>query len=197
MSGAQRLALGDDHDRTAVVPAIEARGYEVEEFGQALLSPAVRERLRHRTSLIRWLPDHAVKVPGARERLALIDSKTCTGRNRETKNHAVEFRSILGALITRIPTFYVCHDLRVLDTKVLYLSLRLAPELYEQAWPCCESCMATFQAGRNELQIADELPEHCPNHVGGGSGTPFVRFPRIWCYSMDRVFPPLAAERTA
>lgn len=193
MSGARRLALGDRHDREAVVPAIEARGYEVEEFGQALLSDDVRARLRNRTSLIRWLPDRAVKVPGKLDKLALIDSKTCTGRNRGTPNHAVEFRSILGALVTRIPTFYVCCDLKVLNAMGLYMALRLLPE---NAWPCCDGCMTTFRNGVNELEIADKLPDYCPKYIGNGSGTPFVRFPRTWCEDMDTTFPFLRADRT-
>lgn len=189
MNGRGRLALGDMHDRGLVVPELETRGYELEEFGQALLSAAVRRSLRQRTSLVRWLPDHAVKVPGAEKRLALIDSKTCTGRNRASANHAVEFRSILGAMITRIPTFYVCCDLKVLPAQTLYTVLRAG----RQAWPCCVACMETFRTGLNELQIADQLPEYCPAHTGNGSGTPYVRFPKTWCDPMDSVFPSLMA----
>jgi len=200
VSGAGRMALGDKHDRESVVPALKARGYEVQEFGQALLTDEVRARLRTRTSLIRWLPDHAVMVPASDARLGLIDSKTCTRQNNGTTNHALEFRSILGAQVTRVPTWYVCSDLRVISSSYLFTALRFVEQLIQQAWPCCDSCMTIFRTGSNELQIADDLPEHCPDHmerkrfgIARGSGTPFVRFPKTWCQDMNSVFPALPA----
>jgi hypothetical protein len=199
------MDIGERHDQGSVVPEITRRGYLIEPFGQGLLSPAVRKRLREQNcpahlSLMRWLPDRAVMVPGDNRRLGLIDAKTCLNGNQQTPYHAVEFRSILGALVTRIRSFYVCSDLHVLSAAELWSRLRpsaVAIELLDastEIWPCCQSCYRIFRDGTDEMAITDALPAYCPalaRKRNGGSGTPYVRFPRTWCHPLDAVFPPL------
>jgi hypothetical protein len=200
--GSIRMAIGDAHDTGSVVPAITARGYQLPEFGQALLSPEVRRRLRNQDcpahlSLMRWLPDRAVIVPGNDRRLGLIDAKTCMDGNSESLNHAIEFRSILGARVTRIRSFYVCSDLKVLGADDLWEALHpggMPDERRGDAaiWPCCPSCFRIFRSSTDEMAITDALPEHCPALIRRrtrGSKTPMVRFPKTWCRSLDSVFP--------
>ena len=198
MTGAKRLALAAVHER-AIAAELQERGYDVEPFGQALLSDEVRKRLRDQRcpahlSLMRWMPDLAVMLSGTAH-LVAIDAKTNEKCNSASRNHAIELRSILGARVTRMPVVYVCCDMSLLSVEDLYARARgdaADPDL----WPCCGNCIAIFRKGANELQIADELPEYCPIHLerkqrgrAGGSGTPYLRFPRAWCQPLDGTFP--------
>lgn len=198
MTGAQRMALAGAHEQ-AIGRELRERGYDVEPFGQALLSAQVRKRLRDQRcpahlSLMRWLPDLAVMLSGT-PHLVAIDAKTNEKCNSTSRNHAIELRSILGGLVTRMPVVYVCCDMSLLTVKDLYERLR-ADATDPGVWPCCGDCIAIFRKSLNELQIADELPEYCPAHLArkakgraGGSGTPYVRFPRAWCEPLDGTFP--------
>jgi hypothetical protein len=216
------MVLGDIHDQD-VAAVISDLGYIVEPFGQALLSDDVRRRLRQRgcpahLSLMRWLPDRAVMVPGDLRRLGVIDAKTQQKRNSSQPNHSIEMRSILGSRITRIPAFYVCCDMKVLNIETLYDRVR-KDELWEYAAhtgqrlrACCDvgraiadalRCIDIFRNGSDEIQISDSLPEYCPVQLPrinrgllpDGSGTPYVLIPRNWCQPLETIFPRLDAQR--
>ena len=218
------MALGDTHDQI-VAAEISLRGYDQEPFGQALLSDEVRKRLRSQgcpahLSLMRWLPDRAVMVPGNYRRLGLIDAKTQQKRNSTLPNHSIEMRSILGARVTRMPAYYVCCDMKALPIGHIYRLVRTGPLWEEQshtgqrirtccdcgkAVPASDRCIDIFRTGADELQIADQLPAYCPVQaakknrglLSDGSGTPFVLIPRAWCQDMDTVFPSLRGDGNA
>ncbi|MGA5270286.1 hypothetical protein [Streptomyces lydicamycinicus] len=109
----QRKAIGDVHEQH-VAEQLTLRGWEVNPWGQSLLTRRLQDALRRTDSSIRWIPDLiAAKGKG----LVLIDCKSrMTSRN--TGRHAVERAAVYAHLQlfawTGLPVYYVFDDLGVL-----------------------------------------------------------------------------------
>ncbi|MFE5890477.1 hypothetical protein ACFQ6E_16275 [Streptomyces sp. NPDC056462] len=110
----QRKVVGDAHERY-VGEQLILRGWEVNPWGQGLLTRKLQEALRVTDSFIRWIPD-LIAAKGTD--LVLIDCKArMTSRN--TGRHAVERAAVHAHLQlvawTRLPVYYVFDDLGVLS----------------------------------------------------------------------------------
>lgn len=107
-----RLADGLMLERR-VIEQLGQRGWLAEPFGQGLLSPAMRRRLRRTKSPARWLPDivAARRLPNSRTELIFIDTKR--GRD-DTDLHAVEVAALAAAEswseFSRCPFWFVLGD---------------------------------------------------------------------------------------
>ncbi len=175
----ERLAHGNAVEN-AITVDLQARGVCVKKFGQALLAPDVRDRLKTTQSLLRWLPDLAGWQP-SKPGMFLIDAKATM--RRATANHSIELRVLLAARFTMLPTFYICDDFRALAA--------------DDIWPdgpilrtCCDGCW--------EKALADPtgrlLPSKCPEHArrgGGGSGTPYALVKKLHCRPLESLFGPV------
>ncbi|MDX2692360.1 hypothetical protein [Streptomyces ipomoeae] len=108
----QRKAIGDAHERH-VAEQLIGRGWEVDFWGQGLLSRALQCALRRTDSSIRWFPD--LIAAKARD-LVLIDCKGGMTSQR-TGRHAVERSAVLAHLQliawTSLPVYYVFDGLDV------------------------------------------------------------------------------------
>ncbi|MER5936482.1 hypothetical protein ABT121_04070 [Streptomyces sp. NPDC001928] len=108
----QRKAIGDAHERY-VAEQLIGRGWEVDFWGQGLLSRALQCALRRTGSSIRWFPD--LIAAKARD-LVLID---CKGGmiSQRTGRHAVERSAVQAHLQlvawTGLPVYYVFDGLDV------------------------------------------------------------------------------------
>ena len=108
----QRKAIGDAHERY-VAEQLIGRGWEVDFWGQGLLSRALQCALRRTDSSIRWFPD--LIAAKARD-LVLID---CKGgmTSQGTGRHAVERSAVQAHLQlvawTGLPVYYVFDGLDV------------------------------------------------------------------------------------
>lgn len=108
----QRKAIGDAHERY-VAEQLIGRGWEVDFWGQGLLSRALQCALRRTDSSIRWFPD--LIAAKARD-LVLID---CKGgmTSQQTGRHAVERSAVQAHLQlvawTGLPVYYVFDGLDV------------------------------------------------------------------------------------
>lgn len=87
MAFAQRLSAAVAHER-AVATHLRSAGWTVCSFGQGQLSPEVREILRRKATLLRWIPD--LLVVHRDEDPFLADAKV--GRT-DTKFWSIEKRS--------------------------------------------------------------------------------------------------------
>ncbi|MFJ2769193.1 hypothetical protein [Streptomyces sp. NPDC087300] len=108
----QRKAIGDAHERY-VAEQLIGRGWEVDFWGQGLLSRALQCALRRTDSSIRWFPD--LIAAKARE-LVLIDCKGGMASQR-TGRHAIERSAVQAHLQlvawTGLPVYYVFDGLDV------------------------------------------------------------------------------------
>ncbi|MEU6800029.1 hypothetical protein [Streptomyces neyagawaensis] len=108
----QRKAIGDAHERY-VAEQLIGRGWEVDFWGQGLLSRALQCALRRTDSSIRWFPD--LIAAKARE-LVLIDCKGGMTSQR-TGRHAIERSAVQAHLQlvawTGLPVYYVFDGLDV------------------------------------------------------------------------------------
>ncbi|WP_078940541.1 hypothetical protein [Streptomyces cellulosae] len=108
----QRKAIGDAHERY-VAEQLTVRGWEVDPWGQGLLSGRLQGALRRTDSFIRWFPD---LIAAKGEDLVLID---CKGgmTSRKTDRHAVERAAVRAHLQlvawTGLPVYYVFDGLGV------------------------------------------------------------------------------------
>lgn len=99
---------------TELAAGLQARGWEVCEFGQGQLSDAAHEALRGwrdtfgRPSLIRWLPD---LLAWRDSDVYMIDAKSETEKNEDSPNVAVELDAFnVGISIEQVlntPMLYV------------------------------------------------------------------------------------------
>lgn len=109
----QRKAIGDAQEHY-VAEQLTLRGWEVNFWGQGLLTRNLRDALRGTDSFIRWIPD---LIASKGKELVLIDCKSrMTSRN--TGRHAVERAAVHAHLQlvawTGLPVYYVFDDLGVL-----------------------------------------------------------------------------------
>lgn len=108
----QRKAIGDAHE-LYVAEQLIGRGWEVDFWGQGLLSRALQCALRRTDSSIRWFPD--LIAAKARD-LVLIDCKGGMTSQR-TGRHAVERSAVQAHLQlvawTGLPVYYVFDGLDV------------------------------------------------------------------------------------
>jgi hypothetical protein len=109
----QRKAIGDAHEQY-VAEQLTLRGWEVNLWGQGLLTRKLQDALRGTDSFIRWSPD---LIAAKGKDLVLIDCKSrMTSRN--TGRHAIERAAVYAHLQlvawTRLPVYYVFDDLGVL-----------------------------------------------------------------------------------
>ncbi|MEV3856944.1 hypothetical protein AB0J38_21765 [Streptomyces sp. NPDC050095] len=108
----QRKAIGDAHERY-VAEELTGRGWEVDFWGQGLLSRALQRALQKTDSSIRWFPD---LIAAKAQDLVLID---CKGgmTSRRTGRHAVERAAVQAHLQlvawTGLPVYYVFEGLGV------------------------------------------------------------------------------------
>jgi hypothetical protein len=110
----QRKEVGDAHEQY-VAEQLTLRGWEVNPWGQGLLTRKLQDALRVTDSFIRWIPD---LIAAKGKDLVLIDCKArMTSRN--TGRHAVERAAVHAHLQlvawTRLPVYYVFDDLGVLS----------------------------------------------------------------------------------
>jgi hypothetical protein len=111
VSFAARLELAEAWEHE-VAAALEARGWAVEPYGQALLTEAARRMLRlDPHAQHRWLPDLLAHHPDKAVSV-LVDAKTGDG-----PNYAIE-KSALAALVAHeanalMPLYIVFHDWHV------------------------------------------------------------------------------------
>ncbi|MFI1213452.1 hypothetical protein ACH4UV_38435 [Streptomyces sp. NPDC020802] len=108
----QRKAIGDAHERY-VAEQLIGLGWEVDFWGQGLLSRALQCALRRTDSSIRWFPD---LIAAKAKDLVLIDCKGGMTSQR-TGRHAIERSAVQAHLQlvawTGLPVYYVFDGLDV------------------------------------------------------------------------------------
>lgn len=150
--------------------AIADLGLAVHDFGQALLTPAVREMLRGVPDPQRWTQDFMVRTP--RGRSVYVDAKYSFPKSL---NHSIEMRSLLVAGNSTLPTFYVCSFNQAgfggTFSDIVVLHYQEVPVIGATAWPCCDGCREKF-LGTDPMRA---IPERCPKQQRGNyaSGTPY------------------------
>ncbi|MDX5563746.1 hypothetical protein PYK79_10825 [Streptomyces sp. ID05-04B] len=127
MSGwQQRKAVGDAHEQY-VAEELTLRGWEVNAWGQGVLTRSVRGALRRTDSSLRWTPD---LVAARGEIVALIDCKSRMTSGASDR-HAVERAAVKAhlqlAAWTDLPVYYVFDDLGVLTPHDVLMAGRLGP----------------------------------------------------------------------
>lgn len=122
----QRKAAGDAHEQY-VAEELTLRGWEVNAWGQGVLTRTVRGALGRTDSSLRWTPD-LVAVRG--EVVALIDCKSRM-TSGSTDRHAVERAAVKAhlqlAAWTDLPVYYVFDDLGVLTPHDVLMAGRIGP----------------------------------------------------------------------
>jgi hypothetical protein len=110
---AERLSVGDAH-QSRVADELEARGYAVTAWGQAILPEVTRRTIREVRSRFRYFPDLIASRAGE---IVTVDAKNCMHSN-ETGRYAVsqactsfglQFTAAFG-----LPLYYVVGNLAVL-----------------------------------------------------------------------------------
>jgi hypothetical protein len=110
---AERLSVGDAH-QSRVADELEARGYAVTAWGQAILPEVTRRTIREVWSRFRYFPDLIASRSGE---IVTIDAKDCMHSN-ETGRYAIsqactsfglQFTAAFG-----LPLYYVVGNLAVL-----------------------------------------------------------------------------------
>lgn len=121
-----RKRVGDAHEQR-VAQLLQRRGWDVNQWGQGVLSVPVQTALRGTDSSLRWTPD----LLAARGRdIALID---CKARMTSTasRRHAVERAAVRAHLqLTAwvcLPVYYVFDDLGVLTPYDVLIRGRCGP----------------------------------------------------------------------
>lgn len=165
--------------------ALRMHGYDVQNYGQGMLTDQAREMLRGVPTPERWTPDFlavrpaVVGLPRWPERRRgkyafLVDAKFRFG---DTNNQSVEMRSLLAAATFGMDVYYVCS--RRMDGGGDYRDFGVIDHgqvLAGRHTPCCAACNHTLKTSTDPMR---ELPEHCPSQPRNrkASGTPFVYFP--------------------
>jgi hypothetical protein len=121
-----RKAVGDAHERR-VAQELVLRGWDVNAWGQGVLTEAVRSALRGTDSSLRWTPDLvAAKGP----QVFLIDCKSRM-TSHTTHRHAVERAAVMAHLQlvawTQLPVCYIFDNLDVLTPLDILMSGRTGP----------------------------------------------------------------------
>jgi hypothetical protein len=164
-----RMALGVSFEQRCKA-ALLKEGFAVEPFGQALISEAARSWLAGTKSMLRWLPDFAVYIPGNRQ-FWTVDAKTKT--RHDTGNCAIEMRSLYAAALIGVPVLYMSE--RVGHSLLTISAASVIAGAIDGK--CCASCWATLVDGIKKPALIERLPVYCDAHKskgGGGSGTPYV-----------------------
>lgn len=108
-----RKAVGDAHE-LRVAGEFSRRGWDVNPWGQGVLTETVQRALQGTDSAFRWTPDLVVAKSN---RIALIDCKSRM-TSRTTHRHAVERAAVTAHLQlvawTQLPVYYVFDNLDVL-----------------------------------------------------------------------------------
>ncbi|MGW1655516.1 hypothetical protein [Streptomyces atratus] len=108
-----RKAVDDAHE-LRVAQELTWRGWNVDPWGQGVLTEAVRSALRGTDSALRWTPDLIV---AKRQQIALIDRKSRM-TSRATSRHVVERAAVTAHLQlvawTLLPVYYIFDNLDVL-----------------------------------------------------------------------------------
>lgn len=122
----RRKAVGDVHEQR-VAEELTLRGWEVNPWGQGILTGCVRGALRRTDSSLRWTPD---LVAARGEIIALIDCKSRM-TSGESDRHAVERAAVKAhlqlAAWTDLPVYYVFDNLGVLTPHDILMAGRLGP----------------------------------------------------------------------
>lgn len=109
----QRKAAGDAHEQR-VAGQLTQRGWNVNAWGQGVLTAPVCLALRHSNSSLRWTPD---LIAAKDDQVVLIDCKTRM-TSHTTQRHAVERAAVTAHLQlvawTQLPVYYVFDNLDVL-----------------------------------------------------------------------------------
>ncbi len=111
MTYTERMAAAAAWERT-VVDRLHHEGWQVEPYGQALLTPAAKQMLQqHTMAQHRWLPD---LIAGRDDSTILVDCKATLGHQ---PCHAIE-KSSLSSLVAHeqnalLPVYVVFNDWHV------------------------------------------------------------------------------------
>ena len=110
-SFAERLAIGDAHEKH-VRSELEARGWTVDQWGQALLSESTREALAQTSSMLRFEPDIIASKSGL---VVMIDCKASISPESGKRHLSRQaFEAGLAFAGERLAQFYfVFHDMSV------------------------------------------------------------------------------------
>jgi hypothetical protein len=179
----ERLDWAVTQAEPATYAALRMHGYDVQLYGQGMLTDQARAMLRGVPTPQRWTPDFMVGRPAVEDRprwpvglrgkyVFLVDAKY---RWPNQQNHSIELRSLLAAPTFGMDVYYVCSTRHGDDCKDFGV-IHHAQVLSSRHRPCCSGCWKTFTDSRDPMR---ELPEHCPNQQRGrkASGTPYIVFP--------------------
>jgi len=125
---AQRFKPGQQWENDLIGKLTE-RGWLAAQFGQAMIPEAMRPHLWRwlddygHSTLLRWTPDIIAVRPTREPFACLVDAKTESEKNRDSKNYSVEINAVdAGMAIVRdwhMPLFYVWPDGGVLTPAVV------------------------------------------------------------------------------
>ncbi|MFE2023531.1 hypothetical protein ACFW9O_36485 [Streptomyces sp. NPDC059499] len=121
-----RKAVGDPHE-LRVARELTWRGWDVNAWGQGVLTGPVRSALRGTSSALRWTPG---LIAAKEQQIALIDCKSRM-TSRSTGRHAVERAAVTAHLQlvawTLLPVYYVFDSLDVLTPYEVLTTGRYGP----------------------------------------------------------------------
>lgn len=153
--------------------------YDVESYGQAMLTDAARQMLRGIPTPERWIADFLVtrrpvfgpRVPAVMgtKKVLLVDAKYA---REDTGNHSIEMRSILAAIIATLPTYFVCSQWTGSHFSAFGV-IHHRQVLRGRYRPCCEHCGRTLKTAPSPMF---DLPDYCPAQARTrtASATPYV-----------------------
>ncbi|WNF25311.1 hypothetical protein RI138_00010 [Streptomyces sp. C11-1] len=121
-----RKAVGDAHE-LRVTQELTSRGWDVNAWGQGILTDLVRFALQGTSSALRWTPD---LIAAKEQHIALIDCKSRM-TSRTTSRHAVERAAVTAhfqlVAWTLLPVYYVFDNLDVLTPHEVLATGRHGP----------------------------------------------------------------------
>lgn len=152
-----------------LIERLQKRGWLAAEFGQAQIPEEMRPHLWRwmddygRSTLLRWTPDVIAVRPTATPFVCLVDAKTESEKNRDSKNYSVEINAVDAGLAIvsdwHMPLFYVWEDGGI-----------LTPHIVANRW------------GRK-----------LDGDGAGGSGTAYYLVAKRWAMKVNDVFPAVHA----